>query len=231
METKPCNQKILQILSEKSSTKQLVFRETKKMYQIFEAESARIAEELNSNICNIDNTVVVEYKNVSDFEGQLHFSGDVIVLNMHSNVFTFEEDHLIWKSSYIKEDPMRAYFGVIRIYNFLADSFKQNRTSDYGHLMGRIFINKDKHFFMEGAKQFAFKYNNVAQDVFDEEKMREIIEQSMILSLDFDLTVPDFNEQSEITVGQIQQIGSLQSVSTRKKLGFKFKAENDEMAI
>ncbi len=231
MKENTCNQKILKILAEKSSTKQLVFRETKKLYKLFEETGSKIAEELNSNICNIDNSVVVECKDISAFEGQLHFSGDVIVLNMHSNVFTFDDDHYIWKSSYVKEDPMRAYFGIIRIYNFLADSFRQNRTADYGQLMGRIFINKDKHFFMEGAKQFAFKYNNVAQDVFDEEKMREIIEQSMVLALDFDLTVPDFNEQSEITVGQLQQIGSLQSLSTRKKLGFKFIAENDEMAV
>ena len=126
---------------------------------------------------------------------------------------------------------MRAFFGVIHMYNFLADSFKYNREADYGHLLGRIFINKDMHFFMEGQRQFAFLFNNLAIDVFNEEKMRLVIEKSIVHALDADLTAPAENEQAEVTLAQIQQFGSVLSLTTRKKMGFKFSFERGNKIV
>lgn len=225
MKAKNCNHEILQLLAEKSSTKQLVFRQTKAHFKALTQQIGTIAEELNSNICNIDQSVVVEKKDMGDFETQLNFSGDTVVFQMHTNVFTFDKNHHIWKNSYIKEDPMRAFFGVIHMYNFLSDSFKYQRTADYGQLLGRIFINKDNHFFMEGQRQFAFMFNAIQTDEFTNQAMRTIVEKSMLLALDIDLTAPTMNEQVEITVGQIQQFGSSLNLNTRKKLGFKFSFE------
>ncbi len=120
---------------------------------------------------------------------------------------------------------MRAYFGVIHLYNFLADSFRYQRSADLGFLLGRIYINKDKHFFMEGQRQFGFMFNNVTNDILNENTMRKIIETSMKYALDFDLTAPEANDQQEVTVQQIQQFGSTLSMNTRKKLGYKFSFE------
>jgi hypothetical protein len=226
-----CNKEILKLLSEKSSTKQFVFRQSKELFKEFGDELGKIANELNSNICNIDQSVVVHHKDIGEFEKQIFFSGDAIVFQMHTNIFTFEKSHHIWKTSYIKEDPMRAYFGVIHMYNFLADSFKYNRESDYGQLLGRIYLNKDKHFFMEGQRQFAFLYNDLHNDVFNEEQMRMIIEKSIEYSLDFDLTVPNMNDYKELTLGQIVQFGSALSLTTRKKLGFKFSFEKGSKLV
>lgn len=226
-----CNKEILKLLAEKSSTKQFVFRQTKDLFRIFGDQLAQIATELSSNICNIDQSVVVQKKDIGEFETHIFFSGDAIVYQMHTNVFTFDKSHHIWKTSYIKDDPMRAYFGVIHMYNFLADSFKYNRESDYGHLLGRIYVNKDMHFFMEGQRQFAFLFNDVQNDVFDEAQMRKIIEKSIEHSLDFDLTVPNMTDYSEVTLGQIQQFGSALSLTTRKKLGFKFSFEKGNKLV
>ena len=66
---------------------------------------------------------------------------------MHTNTFSFDKSHQIWNSSYVKEDEYKAYCGVINVYNFLSDSFKYNRANDLGYMIGRLFINKEKHFF------------------------------------------------------------------------------------
>ena len=58
------------------------------------------------------------------------------------------------KQKYVKEDKMRSFCGVIHVYNFLNDSFKYNRLNDVGNLVARIFVNKDKHFFVEGENIF-----------------------------------------------------------------------------
>ena len=227
MKEKTCNPQILGLLAGKSSTKQLVYRQCKELFKEFKKQLALIAGELNSNICNIDKQVVVSYKDKGDFEAHIHFSGDTIVFQLHSNVFTLEKSHSIWKHSYIKEDNMRAYFGMIHMYNFLSDSFKYNRQADYGHLMGRIFINKDKHFFTEGEREFGFLFNDLEEQSFSANEMRQIIEKSMVYALDFDLTAPNFRDMREITVSQITKLGSDLSLSTRKKLGFKLSYERE----
>lgn len=228
MEHKHCNPEILKLLAEKSSTKQLVFRQTKAIFSEFKQLVAGIAAELNNNICNIDANVVVEFQEVGAFECRIAFSGDVIVFQMHSNVFTFEGNHHIWKHSYTKQDKKRAYFGVIHMYNFLADSFRFGRMQDYGYLMGRIFINKEKHFFVEGKRQFGFLYNNLADDEFTPKAMRNIIERCIIYALDFDLTTPDFNQIREISVAQVQVQGNYLNTGTRKHLGFKLSHDRQQ---
>ena len=121
---------------------------------------------------------------------------------------------------------MRAYFGMINMFNFLTDSLKYNRLGDMGLLIGRIFVNRDDHFFVEGKRQFGYQFNNVAGDLLDPEKIRQIVEMAIVYALDFDLTTPDFNSQRAVTVQQIQSISSDLKNSTSKKLGFKFKAQN-----
>lgn len=227
MTVKPCNKQILNLLAEKSSAKQKVYQETQTLFKSFKDLLKEIANELNSNICNIDKKVVVEYRDKGEYEARILFSGDALVFQMHSNVFTFDKSHHIWKHSYIKDDNMRGFFGVIHVYNFLSDSFKYNRQADYGYLIGRIFINKERHFFMEGKREFSFLYNNLESDKLDEVCIRNIIEKSMIYAIDFDLTAPSFNEMGEVTVGQITQFGNSMNLSTRKKLGFKFSFEKN----
>ncbi len=228
MEHKHCNPEILKLLAEKSSTKQFVYRQTKQLFEDFKSLISEVADELNSNICDIDANVVVEFKESGIFECRISFSGDVIVFQMHSNVFTFENNHHIWKTSYVKDNPMRAYFGVIHMYNFLADSFRYNRMQDYGYLMGRIFINKERHFFVEGKRQFGFLFNDLAKDVFDAKHMRSIIEKCIIYALDFDLTTPDFNLMREVTVAQVEAQGDYLNMATRKRLGFRLSNDKNE---
>ena len=86
---------------------------------------------------------------------------------MHSNVFEFDKNHGIWKISYVENNDMNSYCGIINIYNFLSDSFKYDRLDDLGYLIGRIFINKDNHYFVEGKRQLGFLYNDFGNAVID----------------------------------------------------------------
>lgn len=219
------NPRILELLATKASTKQFVYRHTQDVFEQLKSTLRSIAQELNDSICSIDQTVVVEYEDRGQYEAAIRFSGDVIIFQMHSNVFTFDKSHAVWKSTYVKEDPMRAYFGMVNIYNFLSDSFKYNRLGDVGHLIGRLFVNKDEHFFVEGKRQFGFLYNNLKGDTLTDEKLKEIIEKAIVYALDFDLTTPDFNANRAITVHQIQAQSSDLKNSTAKKLGFRFSAD------
>lgn len=223
-----CNPKILDLLAGKSSTKQWVFRRSQENFKSFKEILRDVADSLNNQICNVDKNVVVEFEDRGEFEASIRFSGDVIVFQMHSNVFTFDKGHAIWKSSYVKDDPMRAYFGMINMYNFLADSFRYNRLNDLGFLLGRIFVNKDDHFFIEGKREFGFLYNDVQHDVFDHEHMKKVIETAVIYALDFDLTTPEFNDARVVSVMQIQAMSNDLKISTSKKLGYKLRAEREK---
>src|SRR5690606_33645615 len=125
-----CNPNIIRLLEAKASTKQLVYRETTAIFARLKEQINKVATSLNNTICEIDKHVVVEFRDKGNYEGEIHFSGDILLFNMHTNVFTFDANHPMWKTGYIKEDKRRAYFGMINIYNFLADSFKFNRLND-----------------------------------------------------------------------------------------------------
>ena len=117
---------------------------------------------------------------------------------------------------------------IIHIYNFLAESFLQNRFNDSGYLIGRIFVNKDCHFFVEGRGQLGFLFKDVAKGEWRDESIRHIIQVSFAYALEFDLFVPPYEMVQELNVGQMQSLGNSSQAATGKRLGFKFKAEDDE---
>ena len=94
---------------------------------------------------------------------ELKFAGDVLIFMMHTNVFEFPRHHEIMRTSYIRDDKNRSYCGIINIYNFLADSFKYNRENDIGYLIGRVFINYENHYYIEGKKELGLIYNDFAK--------------------------------------------------------------------
>jgi len=38
---------------------------------------------------------------------------------MHTDVFEFDANHLVWQSPYVQADRDNSYCGIIDIYNFL----------------------------------------------------------------------------------------------------------------
>ena len=68
--------------------------------------------------------------------------------------------------------------------------------------MTRIFVNKDKHFFVEGQKQFGLLYNNLFDQEINKDILEEIVDNGIIFSLNFDL-ISKFQDINLVNVHQI----------------------------
>jgi hypothetical protein len=215
--------KIVDRLTKKAATKQEVYRVCKSFFDMLKGITSELAVTLENQI--EDQYVEVKYIDKGEFEIELKFSGDTLIFHMHTNTFTFDKSHQIWNSSYVKEDKYRAYCGVINVYNFLSDSFKYNRENDLGFLVGRIFINKDKHFFTDGNGKMSFLFNDFQNSVLSKDYLSSIVQELMLHAMDFELMTPPFKEVQVVSVHQIMQMSSKMKLKTSKKLGFKFSNE------
>jgi hypothetical protein len=227
MQKEPSKDSILRLLKTKSSMKQDVYDRTLEVFKQFKSQIKDLAAEVGKEAGKADKRISVQYIDKGEFEVELKVAGDVLFFYMHTNVFEFDRSHRIRKSSYVKEDEYRSYCGQISIYNFLSDSFKYNRTNDVGYLIGRIFINREKHYFVEGRKQLGFLYNDFSKDLLEKEAIRGIVEAAVLYCLEFDLYTPPFEAVRELKVGEILETSMNMKVQTGKRLGFKFQSEND----
>ena len=216
---------ILKLLEEKSSIKQKVYKITKEVFAEIQEVLGTKANRLNAAISDSD--VHISYENSGDFDAKLKFSGDTLLFHMHTNIFDFEASHQMHKTSYVKEDKMRSFCGLINIYNFLSDSLKYNRFNDSGFLIARIFVNKDRHFFVEGDKELGFLFNDFMNQQINKEHIDNIINAVMEYSLNFDLEAPDMNNVSTVSVHEILDINNNHKIKTSKRLGFKLSSETN----
>ena len=225
--TKTSNELIQQLLKEKSSLKQDVFHKTIAAFNDLKKVVKEIADELRPIAQGIDKRLLVEFKDKSEFEIELRVAGDVLIFHMHTNVFEFDTSHQMWKTSYVKDKPTNSFCGMINVYNFLADSFKYNRTNDLGYLVARIFLNSEGHYFVEGKRQLGFLYSDFANAILNKEEFKKIVESSLVYCLDFDLFTPPFEEMKVVSVAQTLEESSMMQLKTGKRLGFRFQADTD----
>ncbi|MGB1041153.1 MAG: hypothetical protein ACPGVD_09790 [Flavobacteriales bacterium] len=224
MENKELDQ-IADTLCTKSTLKQDIFKNTVDQFQEMKKVAFQLVENLKEKICNKDERIIVDYLEKSKYEFHITLAGDVLVFNLHSNVFKFDENHSIWKTPYLAENEMRGYTGIINVYNFLADSFRFNRINDTGYLIGRVFINSENHFITEGKRKMGFLYTEFEKLIFNPEYMEDIIENLMMHVLDFDLYAPLYEQVSEVSVYQIKSTGDSIQLKTGKRMGFQFGTE------
>lgn len=229
MEKQNSREQIIKMLSTKSVAKYEAYDTTKAAFNSIKDFMRKFSEDVEHDLKEMKKEVPLSFKEKGDFEMEFKVAGDLVLATMHTNVFEFPRNHAVWQTSYVKEEPMRAYCGIISIYNFLADSFKYNRINDVGYLIGRIFINHDNHFIVEGKRQMGFLFNDFQSQVIDEESIRKIMESAVQYSIDFDLIVPTFNKVQLVSVQEMNNITSSISLKTGKTLGFNYKTSNDEV--
>lgn len=218
---------IAQQLKGKGNLKQIVYQNTLTVFDKLKEVLAQHVEFLQEQ-CKED-LFEVEYKENGKFEAELKFAGDMLIFNMHTNVFNFPDEYFIHQLPSVQQDPAKKYCGMIEIYNFLADSFKYSRYNDSGYLVARVFINKDGNFFVEGEDQLGFLFKDFENMVITEDVLALLVEQAMAFSIDFDLWIPKYQEIKELTVGQkIQQTGTI-THKTSKRLGFTFSADKSDV--
>lgn len=225
MKTIPENE-LYQTLAAKGVLKQQIYRNTLDAIKLFKS----VMIELNKGYQDSSHKhedVRFDYKDVNEFEADLTFAGDVLVFIMHTNVFEFSRNHEVMNTPYIREDKERSYCGVIHIYNFLADSYKYQRDNDLGYLIGRIFINKDMCYFIEGKREVGLLYSNFGSAKLDKETASEIVKSAMLYSINFDLLTPPFDDVKMVSLGQVKSAYSSMAITTGKRLGFKFQADHN----
>ena len=220
---------IIENLKEKGQVTKQVAALTHEVFHEFKNQLRKTQSELAYTLVKSDVKVDLQYSDIGQFEAEMKLNDEVVIFSQHSNVFTFDHDHYIWRSPYIQEDHLRAQCGMIQIYNFLSDSFKYNRAHDVGYLIARVFVNKDKHFFIEGKRQLGFLYNDFENQILDSSHIQEVIESSILYTLNFDLLVPPYEMVKELTITQKQEMQGMQSQQTGKRLGFRFSADDDDV--
>jgi hypothetical protein len=218
---------ILQLIQEKSVLKQDVYHLTMETFKDLKNALQASIEEIKTKFGSADSRIEFYYKNKGDLQAEIKVAGDILVFQMHTNVFQFDKTHPLWKSSYFQNEEANSYVGVINIYNFLSDSFKYNREQDLGYLIGRIFINKEKHFMVQGKRQFGFLYQDMINATLDTAALKSIVESSILYTLNFDLFLPPYETIQQLTVDDIQNMNHGISGATGKRLGFQFGIENN----
>ena len=218
---------ICQLLIQKGELKQQIYTSTLESMELFKQCAKEFEDYYEENCAEQHPRVTVDYNGKNLHEFKLRFAGDVLIFLMHTNIFEFPRDHEVMKTPYIREDQTRSYCGVIHIFNFLSDSFRYNRINDSGYMIGRIFINKDKHFYVEGKRELAKVLNNFNNRELDKQSVEEILMSAIQYTINFDLLVPEYSNLVEITVNDILQIEDQNMIlKTGKRLGFRFEPDD-----
>jgi hypothetical protein len=211
---------ILQLLSEKSVMKQDVYSNTIAVFNELKEILKKEAEELTEEISKVDKRVNLFYKEISLQSVQLKVAGDILDFQMHSNVFEFDHSHPIFKSGYVRNQEMNSYCGIISVYNFLADSYKYNRLNDLGYLIARIFVNRERRFFVETRTQIGYRYAQFSQEPIDADDLRDLVNEMIIYAISFDLFTPPYDSVRQVTVAEMQEKSSSSALRTGKRLGY-----------
>lgn len=213
---------IFEGLKQKSTAKQAIYRNTQAAFDCLRLVSQELVVELSRKLTPLDSTVVIEYRSINDMEFHIRFSGDLLVFVMHSNVVTFPDDYGPMPSKYVEADFRRRFFGHIMAYNFMADSIKYQRLNDPGYLVGRLLVNINNHYFLEGVQQLELPDNDMSDNLITPDTMKLFVESAMIAAVNNDLIAPPLPEIQKISVKQKLEN---QQVSRGSKVGFSFSAQ------
>lgn len=220
-------EQIVETLKTKSVLLQQIFDNTQQVFGQLKEILQEYAVEVNEQLEGaFDRRIKLEYRDRGKFEAQLQLAGDILIFSMHTNVFQFERENIIWQNSYVKQDKQNAYCGVINIYNFLSDSFRYNRSADEGYLVARIFINRDFQYMVEGKRQVTYRHDNFGQGAITPDALTEIIESTMAYTLDFDLLVPPYDTVKLVTVDQMNTKIENSKLQTGKRMGYQFRSDD-----
>lgn len=227
MQNQLIKEKIISTLKTKAVLKQEIYDKTAFTFALIKETISEIVSEYNKELENEDNRILLKYNINSEFSIEMKAAGDLLFFTMHSNIFEFPNYHEIFKDSYYKENINESYCGIISIYNFLSDSFKYDRDEDEGYLFGRIFINRNSCFFIDGLPELGFSYPEFKNKT-TKENIKNVIEVAIAYALKFDLFVPNFTDVSKIYVNQMKTQILNSKIRTGKRMGFQYDLHKNE---
>ena len=219
---------ILGMLRTKSCMKQDVYQNTVALFEVIKELLQEVAQELEAGAKGHDERLTVAFADKGATACELRVAGDVVIFHMHTNVFKLDQSHSLWKTSYLEEDELRGYFGVVNMYNFLSDSFKYNRERDLGYLVARLFLNRDNKFLVQGKRQLGFLYDDLVANDLDRQRIKEVLLSVVLYVLEFDLLAPPYDQVNQVTVSEMNELNANLKISTGKRLGFRFQSDADD---
>ena len=227
MDKSPMREKILAAIINKSTLKQHIFDNTFTTFNELKDVLFEIASELDDDLDGkLDKRVRIEYRDRGKFEAQLQIASDLLIFQMHTDIFEFDSNHIIWQNEYVQAERDNSYCGVINIYNFLSDSFKFNRNADEGYLIGRILINREKCFSVEGKRQTLVRPMAFGQNKITREALIAIMESAINYAINFDLLMPPYDENKRVTVDQFNSKLDNSKFTTGKRLSYDFSIDD-----
>ena len=217
---------LLDLLLHKSALKQDIADDCEKIFEMMKTAIKKEIDELQKSIT--DPRIRLSFHEKGKFEIHAYVGSDVLVFNLHNNVFKLSEHNPLWGTAFFNSDQNNGYFGIIHVFNFLAESFEQNRIDDRGYLISRMFVNKDRHFMIEGKGQLGSYFRDPQNMQLTEDVLKIVVQMSFAHALEFDLYIPPFEFLDEISVAQIQSIGESLKLQTGKRLGFRMRADDTD---
>ncbi|MEN9699086.1 MAG: hypothetical protein RLZZ301_284 [Bacteroidota bacterium] len=219
---------LVDLLLHKAALKQDIAADCEKVFEELRAVVTTELAALQSQVS--DERVRLYIKERGEFEFHVYIGSDVLVFSLHPNVFRLPDHNPLWGTAYFKANSNNGYFGTIHVYNFLAESLLQNRLDDQGYLIARIFINHERHFFIEGKGSLGATFSDPQNMLLSTQLIQLISQMAFAYVLQFDLFIPPFEYMDEISVGQFHMMGELLKLKTGKRLGFRMKADESEIS-
>ena len=212
METTPLRSKILDTIIRKSTLKQRIFDNTFSAFNELKETLLEMASELDDELDGkLDRRVRLEYRDRGKFEAQLQVANDILIFQMHTDIFEFAADHPIWQNPYVQGDRENSYCGLINIYNFLSDSFK---------------FNRERRYFVEGKQQTSMRAAEFGKSEIGHDALIAILEEAIWFALNFDLLMPPYEDNKRVTVDQFNTKMDNSKFVTGKRLGYDFEVED-----
>lgn len=215
-----------ELLKRKTAVKQSAIDHTSAAFRMLHTILSETVEKLKSSAESPDPHFRMDYRQLSDLDLQLQLGEDILLFTMMPHIFQFDRDHIVWKMPMAMKEHESAYCGMINIYNFLSDSLLYHREEDLGYLIGRIFVNKDNFFFVEGKRQTNYWVNQFGSKVLDRETLEGIVFHAMNYAVEFDLLAPPYDAMKITNVAQIRQKIESSKIQTGKRLGFSFNSDD-----
>jgi hypothetical protein len=211
---------IQRLLENKSTAKQITYRNLLNSFEVLAKESKRVALELKKKVKKVgDHDVTVEFTRVNDHEFQVKLAGDLLIFVLHTNIVTFADDHDVMKDAYIREKEINQYFGQIMIYNFMSDSIRFNRVNDPGYLLARLLINHEGRYIVEGEGKLGVVYSQVSPAAITENDLNVLVKLALTLAIENDLMAPPYQQVKFITL--YQKLEKTQELGAGQKIGFR----------
>lgn len=214
---------ILNKLQYTSQQKLNLFQNTASVFEQLWECCRKIEQELSEASAK-DASFSINLQKINDHEFHFRFGTDVLVFILQSNVVRLPDEAYLSKSKYLKSDKSLRFFGQILVYNFMSDTLIYGRLDDPGYLIGRMLLNKENKFFIEGDRKIVFEFPELKDNVVTPEKLSHFVSCLMESALENDLLAPDFKDIMVITYEQ--KLDHTSAMGSPQKIGFDFFAKN-----